>query len=150
MIFNINSTDACIEKYSPWNDQKPLTYRIFILRETPIKLINIKKQQKTKTSIFKWRQVTTAKNKISQNKFSLICNSVWYYCQFPYIYPRCGRIKWNSSPAILFLSFCGILNEKNASFGGKSSWATEKLERKMRGVSDLHVIERVVSLNDKS
>ena len=145
MIFNINSTDTCIEKYSSWNDQKPLTYRVLILRESRIKLINQKNSKN-----FKWRQVTMAKNKISQNKFSLICNSVWYYCQFPYIYPRCGRIKWNSSQPILFLSFCGILNEKNASFGGKSSWATEKLERKMRGVSDLHVIERVVSLNDKS
>ena len=138
MIFNINSTDTCIEKYSPWNDQKPLTYRVFILRESRIKLINQKNQQKTKPSIFKWRQVTMAKNKVSQNKFSLICNSVWYSFQFP-LYPSCGRIKWNSSQPILFLSFCGILNEKNASFGGKSFCATEKLERKMRGASDLHI-----------
>ena len=53
MIFNINSTDTCIEKYSPWNDQKPLTYRVFILRESRIKLIN----QKNKTFHF---QVTTS------------------------------------------------------------------------------------------
>ena len=46
MIFNINSTDTCIEKYSPWNDQKPLTYRVFILRESRIKLINQKNSKK--------------------------------------------------------------------------------------------------------